>query len=131
MGPCLRMGSHVAGRNIRMKKLFIFIICLGILAPGTIALSQSTLKIDYAEKLSQCLITKSYEQYHLMAITDKDKIMTYAMNKCYGIHFQHVNSFSPNMNIALDMMHNEKVINAYEEMAEAALDYVIRGGKPK
>lgn len=125
------MGSHVAGRNIGMKKLFIFILCLGILAPGTTAFAQSTLKIDYSEKLTQCLITKAYEQHHLMAITDKDEIITYVMDQCYGIHFQHVRSHSPTINAAIYMMDDEEVIDAYEAMAEAALDFVIRGGKPK
>lgn len=104
-----------------MKKI---IVCLIILLSAVTV--QAT---DYTHELCQCLIYHAYEHYNLGDITDREELITRVMNTCYPIHAAQVMNYAPNGEIAADMMGEEEVENAYEELAEAAVDIVIKGSK--
>lgn len=110
-----------------MKKLIFMgmlaIIAIALFSPITNA--QSLLKEDYTDELCKCLIYNAHKQYYLGNMNREDTI-TSIMDTCYGIHFMQVRTYAPTVDIALDMMHEEETENAYEDLAEAALDFVIK-----
>jgi len=112
-----------------MKKVFILIVCLGLLTSTATAFAQSTLKEDFTDELCQCLIYHAYEQYHLGAITKKKDLVTHVMNTCYGVHFLQVRTHVPNTDVALDMMGEKEVERAYEDLAKSAVKFVIEMDK--
>lgn len=114
-----------------MKK-FLFIVMWGFIIGGLLSgmvhaqsSAYTTIKKDYTDELCMCLVYYAHKEYHL-GVMDKEKTITYMMDTCYGIHFAQVRTFAPTVDVALDMMHEEEVERAYEELAEGALNFVIR-----
>jgi len=109
-----------------MKQAIISLFIL--LATTTTAFGQSTLKEDYSDELCGCLLNNAYEQYHL-GITDREEIITHIMDACYGFHFLQVRTYTSSVEVAVDLMHDPDVENAYEDLAAGAVDIVIEEGK--
>jgi hypothetical protein len=110
-----------------MKQAIISLFIL--LATTTTAFGQSTLKEDYSHELCKCLLNNAYEQYHLQAITDREEIITYIMDACYGFHFLHVRTYTSSVDAAIDLMHDPDVEKVYEDLAAGAVDIVMEKGK--
>jgi len=115
-----------------MKQL---IICLVVLLSAVAVYAQDRVTEDYTDELCQCLIYYAHQNVHLQHLDysssdeedeeEADDIVTIIMNTCYPIHFLQVRSYAPNNEVAADMMHDPAVENAYEELAEAAVEFIM------
>lgn len=117
------MGRHGIEREA-MKNLIISLVIL--LSSVTAVSAQSLLKEDFTDELCFCLVYHANNKLQLGAITDREELITYAMDTCYGVHFLQTRTYCHTVDEAVDMMHEEEVENAYEDLAEAAVDFVIK-----
>ena len=117
-----------------MKRFILGLIIL--LCVSSTVYAEERVKMDFSNELCQCLLYHAHRNIHLQYLDysssdegyeegEADDIVTIIMNTCYPIHFLQVRTYAPNDEIAVDMMHDHAVEHAYEELAEAAVKFIM------
>jgi hypothetical protein len=122
-------------KKLIFMKQFVLGLIILLFVSSTVYAQERVTK-DYANELCQCLLYHAHKHIHLEHLDygediDEDEdgpdIVTMIMNTCYPIHYLQVRTYAPNDEVAVDMMHDEAVENAYEELAEAAVEFITEG----